>query len=175
MGSPYGAGAIATPASNTVYGVGADIFHWDGATWAIQDSLSNHLYPSLVATTVLPDGEIWAAGRDIDADGIFYDLVYRSNTGSVGTTEATNHQGDIQVHPNPFTQVLNVQLKVNENGTATATLTDCLGRIMLTQQTAIRAGENRFTIEAVEPLPAGIYFLDVRTHQGFHRLKVVRQ
>ncbi|HZF99391.1 MAG TPA: T9SS type A sorting domain-containing protein [Chitinophagales bacterium] len=175
MTSPYGAGAIATPSSNNVYGVGANIFHFNGAAWAVQDSLSNHLYPSLVATTVLPDGEIWAAGRDIDSNGVFYNLVYRSNGSAVGTSTVESHQGIMTLYPNPFVESLRLRLTSNENKSALVTMTDCFGRVVLSERKSMQPGVNNLALNVPHNLASGVYVINVLTKQQTYQHKVIRR
>lgn len=175
MNSPYGAGAIAAPTSNNVFGVGADIFHWNGSTWSIADSLNNHMYPALHATTILPDGEIWAAGRDIDADNVFHNLVYRSNQSFVtGLSAKEFHQPALEAYPNPFSESFSLQITSAENADGLVTLTDCLGRVLLSQTTSLKVGTNKLNVAPVLAT-SGIYMLNVHTGGAVNQLKIVRE
>ncbi len=77
-----GGGALAALGPNDIWAVGAEISHWDGTAWTKVDSLTQFPYPALGAATVLPNGEIWAAGRVVDTSNVFTTLVYRNPTPS---------------------------------------------------------------------------------------------
>ena len=79
--SNTGGGALAAFAPNDIYAVGGNIGHWNGSSWTLIDSLDHLPSPALATVTKLPNGEIWAAGRTIDANNVFRTLVYRFSAG----------------------------------------------------------------------------------------------
>lgn len=80
VASHGGGGAFAALGPNDIWAVGAAISHWDGTSWTKVDSLSQFPNPALGAATVLPNGEVWAAGRVVDTSNVFSTLVYRNPT-----------------------------------------------------------------------------------------------
>lgn len=89
--SQGGGGAFAALGPNNIWAVGNEISHWDGTAWTMVDSLQQLSYPALGSTTVLPNGEVWAAGRTVDTLNNFYSLVYKWNgiTPQVAITAST--------------------------------------------------------------------------------------
>ena len=59
-----------------IFSVGDRISQWNGNSWTVIDPLNQLSYPSLVSATGYSNGDIWVAGRTVDAD--FHSLVYRT-------------------------------------------------------------------------------------------------
>ena len=82
VSTPGGGGALAVVSANNIWAVGNEIVHWDGISWTKMDSLTNHNAPDLGSAVALPNGDIWAAGRDAfvtaNLDIVLTTLVYRS-------------------------------------------------------------------------------------------------
>ena len=80
VSTPNVGGALAVLSANNIWSVGDEITHWDGTFWTKTDSLTNHNAPVLRSAVALPNGDIWAAGRDADnsLNSIFTTLVYRT-------------------------------------------------------------------------------------------------
>ncbi len=79
------------------------------------------------------------------------------------------------VYPNPFGK--KVQVKFNSDGPdqATMRIIDNDGKVMATQIDAVQTGENRITIQNVDNLPAGIYYLELITKDKKIRTKLMKQ
>ena len=78
------------------------------------------------------------------------------------------------VYPNPATN--NVQVKYLSNGKTSATITviDVTGKVMVAQQSTAVKGENEWTVD-LKNIPAGAYILKVSTENGSHQEVIVKQ
>jgi leucyl aminopeptidase len=83
---------------------------------------------------------------------------------------ATTH-----VYPNPVTNTLNVQYRLDEDSPVSITVLDLTGRIVFCQPEALQsAGINHAALDFT-PLPAGIYLCQIRTNNGVETVKVIRR
>ncbi len=102
--------AFAPLAPDHMFAFGSAIVHWNGSDWSVSDALADHPYPSLMASTVLPDGSIWAAGNVADIDGVTQTLVYHRGPGGSTAIDPDVEQGAGPViYPNPFTEKLTIR------------------------------------------------------------------
>lgn len=156
-----GGGALAVLGPNNVYGVGGDIAHWNGSSWTVVDTLFHYPYPSLVATTVLPNGEIWAAGRTVDSSNVFQTLVYRTGANPISTgTGITAKEGSwLSVFPNPFDGSALIQLTGQPDVPIRLSLTDAAGRVVWQQEVTLKGTTERVPLDAGKSMPAGMYLL----------------
>jgi Leucine-rich repeat (LRR) protein len=78
------------------------------------------------------------------------------------------------VYPNPFGDALNIKLDAPQAAQMTVTVTDILGRTLLTERFATRKGENSWTIDARQ-LTVGTYFIIANDGQSQAIEKIVKQ
>jgi len=128
--TPGGAGgALAVINSTNVWAVGGGITNWNGNNWSVIDSLPHLNSPSLGSTVVLPNGDIWAAGRTVDSAGVFKTLVYRIEGNNIPTPpnppippstpqtpeppDSIATTADILIYPNPVvSHTINIRLEL---------------------------------------------------------------
>jgi hypothetical protein len=79
-----------------------------------------------------------------------------------------------QVYPNPFVSKLNLQVQSGKAGPVTISIIDNSGRIVKTQQTNLQQGLNMVTINQLERLNGGIYFIQVKSTDGFITNTIVK-
>lgn len=79
------------------------------------------------------------------------------------------------VYPNPFGK--KVQVKFNSDGPdhSTMRIIDNNGKVITTQIDQVQKGENRITIQNVDNLPGGIYYLELVTKDKNIRTKLMKQ
>lgn len=252
--SPTVGASLAALGPNNIWCTDADIAHWDGSSWTIVDSLAAFHGPVLSGTTILPDGEVWAAGREMDTTGAFTSLVYRNNTpaprvrisasaptlppgGTVQLTATPSAPGTYQYSwspvtglsnpgsatptasptvsttytvtmtdpatgavaqatfllrvggptglaafpdrlavrawPNPFTEAVTCTVSAARAEAATLEVTDALGRVVVRQSVALRAGNNQVALQPA--VRAGVYTLAVRTAGWQQQIRLLRQ
>lgn len=75
---PLTSASLAGTSSGGLYSFGMEINYWDGSAWSTEDSLAQQPNPAFASSVRLANGDIWAAGRTIDANNVFRTLVYRS-------------------------------------------------------------------------------------------------
>ena len=81
----------------------------------------------------------------------------------------------VEAYPNPYTQVVRLQLSSEEAGPVAITLMDALGRKVLQQQIIVEAGVQIINLDQASRLPAGTYLLLVKQHNHRRTLRLVRQ
>jgi len=74
---------------------------------------------------------------------------------------------DIQIYPNPATQMqdIGVQLVSSRSGNAFLSLKNSTGISIETQAIEIQSGQNRYTVDT-DQLPQGLYFIELSTERG---------
>jgi Secretion system C-terminal sorting domain len=77
------------------------------------------------------------------------------------------------VYPNPFSNVLNIKLDAPQAAQTTVTITDILGRTLLTERFTARKGENTWAIDAHQ-LTVGTYFIIANDGQTPSIVKIVK-
>jgi hypothetical protein len=158
-----GGGAFAALAPNDVFSVGSEIWHWDGALWTPDELLEDILYPSLVNTVVLPDGEVWACGISMDVDSNFHTLVYRSGN-ALSTVNQESDKPLVKVFPNPASNRLSVAF--HAQGTTEFTISDALGKVL-----KVESSSGTDTIEFdVSGYAKGTYFMRIEA-EAFTEVK----
>lgn len=81
-------------------------------------------------------------------------------------------QANIQVFPNPISDLFQVKLEEAPIGKMQVNLLDLQGRQVFAQQVQLSRGETTFQVNAAH-LPAGVYLLRVQSEQGTYATKVV--
>ncbi|MBL7803398.1 MAG: T9SS type A sorting domain-containing protein [Saprospiraceae bacterium] len=75
--------------------------------------------------------------------------------------------------PNPASDNVTVEVPVQEeDANVTVSMFDASGRLAMQQQRVVGKGENRFVFE-LQDLPAGVYFVQVRSGEMSHTRKLV--
>ncbi len=109
------------------------------------------------------DGSLFTAGPAATVD-----LTLGTVT---GIDEQVAERFSVSTFPNPATELLQVDIRSEENAEATLNLTNGLGQIMALRQIDLTAGDNRQQLN-VNELSAGLYFLQLRIGD---RLAAVRR
>lgn len=171
-----GGGALAVLSANDIYGVGGDITHWNGSSWTVTDTLISYPWPALNATTVLPNGEIWAAGRTVDSNNVFQTLVYRRGPGSTTTTGVNIHSASLHlgVYPNPFDNVITLDIATAKGQPADIMLTDMTGRTVLQNRVTLSAGSNHIPLNVPAAISAGMYMVEIKSGGEVQKVKVAK-
>lgn len=81
----------------------------------------------------------------------------------------------LALHPNPFKELLHVEITVPNTCNASATLYTTLGQPVQNQVISLRPGKNKATINGLSGLAAGIYFLAVTTDHTRQIIQVVHE
>jgi len=80
----------------------------------------------------------------------------------------------IKIYPNPFTDKFNIIIKPQHTATATFRLYDALGRLYLSKQVSLQAGQTQLIqFDNLQPLQRGIYSLKFSDGQSKQTFKLV--
>ena len=90
--------------------------------------------------------------------------------------EKTTPNFTVEALSNPFTDVLNVKIGLNTEGSVVYSIFDNSGKLMHKNQGNFRKGINSLSLNAasMNVTKSGIYFLKVETEQGSKTMKVVK-
>lgn len=72
----------------------------------------------------------------------------------------------ISVFPNPFVSTLSLEMVVSTNESAIVRMTDEHNKIVKLLRWSLKRGTNKTTIEDLQSLPAGNYYIDIRNMEG---------
>ncbi|MGF2413953.1 T9SS type A sorting domain-containing protein [Ferruginibacter sp.] len=114
-------------------------------------SVSNYNYTDDI-TAVQHNGTLYYRVKLYDKDGNFK----YSNTAVV-----LKKTIEIKVWPNPFAEMVYVNMMVQSAGNVTVKISDINGRTIITKQQKLSAGINQVIIPELSALPKGIYILNV--------------
>lgn len=92
----------------------------------------------------------------------------------VGINETQASFGTVGTFPNPATDVLNVNIKLNNNEAVVVTMYNALGQAVVTESRNMSAGANMIQLNTSN-LEAGVYFLSVNVGTATSTSKVVVQ
>lgn len=164
-----GGGAFAALAPNDIYAVGERISHWNGSAWNEILPFAFPPYKTLHSTTILPDGEIWAAGSMSDDNGIFYTLVYRSDGLPTSIAGAGIEQAGAPF-PVPFTD--KIYIRNDLKGPVTISVFDPTGKCVLLHQDP---GMDEIIGIGTRDLAPGIYAITVISRKGPNSSWVIKE
>lgn len=72
----------------------------------------------------------------------------------------------VSIYPNPFVSSLSFEVIVENNFSAIVQLLDQDLKIIRMLSWLLKKGTNKTTIEDLELLPAGTYYVDIKNHDG---------
>jgi hypothetical protein len=167
-------GGFAVLAPDDIYAFGNGIIHWDGTNWSMADPLSIHPSPSLQGSTVLPDGEIWAAGLESDPDFNMFTLVYRSSDINTGMGPVWNSAERLHCHPNPFTGPIVIILPWTSTGEIKFSLYDIAGRVLM-RKTLTRNADRIMLDLSGDEISTGMYHISISSGGSTATARVVKE
>ncbi|GAB3828042.1 Ig-like domain-containing protein [Hymenobacter jeollabukensis] len=108
--------------------------------------------------------------RQLDLDGT--EALFGPRTVQIGRVQAVQ----FSAHPNPFGAEVRLRLSSPAAQPATTLhLLDARGRVVLTRTIEVPAGTSELTLGDLQPLPAGLYTLQLTLDGQPQRLKLVKQ
>ncbi|MFM2285467.1 MAG: Secretion system C-terminal sorting domain [Bacteroidota bacterium] len=118
------------------------------------------------------DGTAWSAGTNSVIGESFASASFTSFDGTFavysdyanGIAEASSFEG-LNVYPNPFSDVVRMNLVSKSNDLLTIQVVDLAGRIVAQQQANVTVGENMLQLNTVSSLPAGSYLIRLNNGQ----------
>jgi len=106
--------------------------------------------------------------RQVDFDG----TETLSDIRKVEQKETLNNQ--VSLFPNPFTEVVSVQIVSSEATTASIEVIDMNGRSVTQFATSLQAGLQHIPLNDMHKLQAGVYFIKVSTSQKTEVIKAIK-
>lgn len=119
--------------------------------------------------------------RDFESQDIGQQMVDQINFiiekyyGTTSTQSPSNQIEAFNIAPNPFNEVLEVDIKINIAGPYQISMTDLVGNVVYNQRFSLPSGKSRFTIRPSIALPPGVYILDVKNRDLNVSRKVLKQ
>lgn len=126
----------------------------------------------LNALLLLPDHSVVAAGF-IDNGSDFDFMVSKVLNNYSTSVEEHSHMLQYRVYPNPATDIINIQLQEELNGSAVVTITDITGRIISSEQKYFLNGHLQMNVPS--ELPAGLYMMNVNDGRLNGSMKFIRR
>lgn len=84
----------------------------------------------------------------------------------------TNQLFDAKVYPSPFSSFLNVEILTDVSGEVEFILMDNLGRSVVNR--TIQPLQNSFTMNGLDFLPSGIYFIRLKNNNYIYSNKIIK-
>ena len=126
---------------------------------------SNYSYPDNIIGNRAP--LYYYRLKSIDKDGDFkYSAIVRIRTASKGWT--------VETTPNPFTNMIQINIESDVKDDAVYTLTDMSGKQLLKQPITLSAGNNAFEITDAGKFAKGVYILNIIASQQKQTIKIVK-
>lgn len=90
----------------------------------------------------------------------------------VTNNEPTNN--DIKVYPNPFSNIVNVEINATESIETVVKITDITGKLVASQTVMLNIGVNHVSINNIDKLSNGVYFVSVTNNSTNEVVKVLK-
>ncbi len=133
-------------------------------TAAIGSGINNYTFKDINFL----DGYIYYRLKMIDNDDKYCNsFIVRVFTGTKANSEIT-------ISPNPFTNEFFFAGTFKEAGKAMFSFVDAKGAVARTNNKKVEQGFNSFNIDKLENLPAGVYFLEVKSGNETQKMKVIK-
>ena len=110
----------------------------------------------------------------------YYRLRITGNNGqytysTVVSLTSNSKENTVSATPNPFINILGINITAAETSTLNIQLTDLSGRVILQQTSDVNAGSNVLTINGTSGLATGMYQLTVKGNNFDKTIRVVKQ
>lgn len=115
------------------------------------------------------EGYVYYRLKVLDKDGAYsYSLVVRIYSGS-------KKKNDITVSPNPFRNEIFVATSFNQSGKLEMRIVDAKGTVVKKVNSQVTSGFNSFTIDKLQNLSPGVYFLELLRGDEYKKIKLLKQ
>lgn len=82
--------------------------------------------------------------------------------------------GIYKVYPSLFKSSVNANIRSTERQAASFLVVDYSGRVVFSKQVQLQEGENNFTVDGLDRLPAGNYISTIKTNDNIFSQKIVK-
>jgi hypothetical protein len=79
-----------------------------------------------------------------------------------------------KVYPSLFQSSVNANIRSTERQAASFLVVDYSGRVVFSKQVQLQEGENNFTVDGLDRLPAGNYISSIKTNDKIFSQKIVK-
>lgn len=93
---------------------------------------------------------------------------------SVVKINMSNNTNFVEISPNPFTNLLKINIRSAFQDKATILLTDLSGRQLLKQDGQLHSGNNTLILNDAEKLSSGVYLLSISTSLQNQLIKIIK-
>lgn len=83
-------------------------------------------------------------------------------------------KAEISVHPNPFTDVVNVYFTSQRRGNVSISLRDNTGRTVYSSNRSVQSGSNTIMLNNLSQIPKGVYIISVKTDDAVINQKLIK-
>jgi hypothetical protein len=117
--------------------------------------------------------------KDISTEKIFYRLKINDNAGrysysNIIIVQLKNAKTAISIYPNPFTSQVNIQTESAVSASGTISLFDGTGKRVKYLNISLQAGTNYITLDNVQMLAKGVYYLEVVNGSKKTQTKIIK-
>jgi trimeric autotransporter adhesin len=81
----------------------------------------------------------------------------------------------ITIAPNPFTSSIHLRMPVDKKGQADLRIINAAGQMVYNKKIELNEGQNSFSVDGLDNLPDGLYFLEIRSGNLIRREKMLKQ
>lgn len=145
-----------------------DGIHWQNIayTQAVGASADRSVYDYLHRTPVY--GLNYYRLKMIDQDQTF-------EYAEVRTVDFKGDRKAVQVQPNPFSNALSLNFNLGQGQRTSIIMTDVIGKVVYQESVWMDQGAQHFTLDNLNKLSNGAYFIQVKTLSGIFTTKVLKQ
>ena len=103
------------------------------------------------------------------------DFMAANNYLSVEELDINDLFKGINAYPNPFSDALNLVFSAQNSFSFKLSLMDMTGRTVLNEERSATQGSNFLSLNSLDGIPSGIYFLRVESGNVVYNTKVIKQ
>jgi Secretion system C-terminal sorting domain len=79
------------------------------------------------------------------------------------------------IAPNPFTSYIHIQITAGKKGVADLRIINASGQIMYSSKVPLNEGQNSLSVNGLDNLSRGMYFLEIQSGNTINREKILKQ
>jgi Secretion system C-terminal sorting domain len=119
-----------------------------------------------------------APAESNDANRLYYriKLVEKNNKGNNSKIQVVNLQKKtpfaVQPFPNPFTDKIEVSVKIEKDGYLNAVISDAAGKVLINRNIKVVKGMSKVSLNSLENLVKGMYFLKLSVDSDVESYKI---
>ncbi|MEQ8702441.1 MAG: S8 family serine peptidase [Phaeodactylibacter sp.] len=143
------------------------------AVWDTYPTESQELQLENLDSCSVYDARIWVSCEGVNNISP-PSAIMNFETTCLTSTQNLASELRLEVAPNPFRETLGIQLELQQAQAVRYLLYNAAGQLLLQQEEALAQGAQQSSLPTAA-LPAGLYWLSVRTERGVATVKVIKQ